>query len=91
MANNYPPNILSMVQNLRKEAVTRVAVITRNVMAPLVTLLRFFFSFLSVILNSVSSSLGDVGIPLKFERAMIVDLSISMSEISSIQSVLAKL
>ena len=43
----FPPNILSMVGDMRKEAVTRVAAITRNVMPPLVNitdaLLRFIF------------------------------------------------
>ena len=34
----FPPNILSMVGDMRKEAVTRVAAITRNVMPPLVNI-----------------------------------------------------
>jgi hypothetical protein len=89
MGRINPPKILSMVGDIRKDAVTRVAAITRNVMAPLVTItvavLRFLFSFLSFLLLSASSNLVDVVIPLKFEIAMLADLSISMAEILSIR------
>ena len=63
---NYPPKILSMVGEIRKDAMTRVAAISRNVIAPLViitvALLRFSFLLLSASWESDQNSMNLVRI-----------------------------
>jgi hypothetical protein len=85
MTANYPPNIFSMVGDIRKDTITRVATITSKVMAPLFTVtvahLRFLFSLPSFLLFSASFINCDVVILLLIDGAVLMDLSTSVFRI----------